>query len=80
MASIKLRHVNGFTDRHGQVRHYFRRRGHKAIPLPGFPASKRSWPPIARRSVPTRQGARDRFKPDAAGDHQRADRVLLQVG
>ena len=40
MASIKLLHVNGFTDRYGQVRHYFRRRGHKAIRLPGLPGSE----------------------------------------
>jgi hypothetical protein len=31
-----LKHVNSFRDRHGQLRHYFRRRGQKAIPLPGL--------------------------------------------
>jgi integrase len=40
MANIKLPHVNGFVDRYGHVRHYFRRRGHKAIPLPGLPGSE----------------------------------------
>ena len=40
MASIDLPHVNSFVDRYGKVRHYFRRRGHKAIPLPGLPGSK----------------------------------------
>ena len=40
MASIELPHVNSFVDRYGKVRHYFRRRGHKAIPLPGLPGSE----------------------------------------
>ena len=40
MARIKLKYVNGFSnrDRKSQrVRYYFRRRGIKAIPLPGVP-------------------------------------------
>jgi len=40
---IKLMYVNGFSnrDRKGQrVRYYFRRRGTKAIPLPGMPGSE----------------------------------------
>ncbi len=42
MARIKLKYVNGFAnrDRKGnRVRHYFRRRGQKAVPLPGLPGS-----------------------------------------
>jgi integrase len=39
MTKIRLKHVNGFVDRHGTARHYFRRRGQKAIPLPGLPGS-----------------------------------------
>jgi len=39
MARIRLKFVNDFTDRHGKVRHYFRRPGHKAIALPGAPGS-----------------------------------------
>jgi integrase len=38
MTRIKLRFVHAFRDRHGQVRHYFRRGG-KRIPLPGLPGS-----------------------------------------
>src|ERR1700761_7721837 len=40
---IKLPYVNGFRnrDRHNQrVRYYFRRRGRKAIALPGLPGSE----------------------------------------
>ena len=33
------RYVNGFIDRHGRPRFYFRRRGFKKIPLPGLPWS-----------------------------------------
>jgi integrase len=40
MATIRLRYVNGFRDRHGRVRYYFRRRGERAIPLPGQPGSE----------------------------------------
>jgi integrase len=39
MATIKLRFVNEFVDRHGRVRRYFRRPGCKAVPLPGLPGS-----------------------------------------
>src|SRR5262245_26196802 len=43
MARIKLRYVNGFPNRgrkSQRVRYYFRRRGIKAIPLPGLPGSE----------------------------------------
>jgi integrase len=32
-------YVHGFVDRHGRVRHYFRRPDHKQVPLPGLPWS-----------------------------------------
>jgi integrase len=39
MARVKLPFVNGFVDRHGRVRYYFRRRGHRNVRLPGLPSS-----------------------------------------
>jgi hypothetical protein len=39
MAKLVLRHIHSFRDRHGRMRHYFRRRGEKAIPLQGIPGS-----------------------------------------
>jgi integrase/recombinase XerD len=39
MAKIKLPHVNSFYDRHGRLRHQFRRGGHKKKSLPGLPGS-----------------------------------------
>ena len=39
MAVIWIPYVNKYADRHGRVRHYFRKRGHKAVPLPGIPGS-----------------------------------------
>ena len=42
MATIKLRYVNNFANRkrkNARARYYFRRRGQKAIPLPGLPGS-----------------------------------------
>jgi hypothetical protein len=48
MAHIKLKYVNAFANRgrkDKRVRYYFRRRGAKAIPLPGLPsrAAGSSW-------------------------------------
>jgi integrase len=39
MARLRLKFVHAFRDRHGKVRHYFRRPGFKQIPLPGLPGS-----------------------------------------
>jgi enterobacteria phage integrase len=39
MTRIKLLFVNEFIDRHGKVRRYFRRPGHRAVLLPGLPGS-----------------------------------------
>src|SRR5216683_6762011 len=43
MARIKLKYVNGFANsarKNNRQRYYFRRRGCKAIPLPGLPGSE----------------------------------------
>jgi integrase len=40
MSRLQLKHVNQFRDRHGRLRHYFRRRASKAIPLPGLVGSE----------------------------------------
>src|SRR5262245_21445989 len=40
MTKIRLQYVNAFRDRHGRLRYYFRRRGSKAVPLPGIPGSE----------------------------------------
>jgi integrase len=39
MTQLRLRYVNAFRDRHGRLRHYFRRPGCKAVALPGLPGS-----------------------------------------
>jgi hypothetical protein len=39
MTRIRLRYVNAFCDRHGRLRHYFRRPGCKSVALPGMPGS-----------------------------------------
>lgn len=38
MTKMPLRYIQRFTDRHGKVRHYFRREG-RSVPLPGDPES-----------------------------------------
>jgi integrase len=40
MSRIKLQYVQAFIDRNDHVRHYFRRRGCKRVPLPGLPGSE----------------------------------------
>jgi hypothetical protein len=41
MASIlRLRFLKSYIDRHGRVRHYVRRPGHKLVPLPRIPGSE----------------------------------------
>jgi integrase len=39
LASLRLKFVHAFKDRHGKPRHYFRRPGQKRVPLPGLPSS-----------------------------------------
>src|SRR4249919_329449 len=39
MTRIRLQYVNAFHDRHGRLRHYFRRPGCKSVALPGLPGS-----------------------------------------
>jgi integrase len=39
MTRIRLRYVNEYRDRHGKIRRYFRRKGGRAMPLPGLPGS-----------------------------------------
>ena len=75
MARIKLKYVNGFSNKdrkNGRARYYFRRRGCKAIPLPGLPGSEELWLPIRRRSPLFPTADRDWRVPDPAGHHQRA--------
>ena len=64
MAKIELKFVNSFYDRHGKLRHQFRRKGHPKKLLPGLPDRPRSWKPTRRcyrenRRAPTLEiGAR----------------------
>jgi len=39
MTRIRLEYVHRYRDRHGKLRHYFRRPGFKQIALPGLPGS-----------------------------------------
>ena len=40
MSTIRLKFVQSFVDVRGKRRHYFRRPGHKRLPLPGLPGSE----------------------------------------
>ena len=39
MAQITVKYVQAFVDRHGKVRHYFRKQGSPRVALPGLPGS-----------------------------------------
>jgi integrase len=39
MTRLHLKFIHRFRDRHGTLRHYFRRPGFKRLPLPGLPGS-----------------------------------------
>jgi integrase len=39
MTRLRLQYIHRFRDRHGKVRHYFRRDGFRRVPLPGLPGS-----------------------------------------
>jgi integrase len=39
VASIRLKFVKAYVDRHGKARHYFRQPGRKPVALPGLPGS-----------------------------------------
>jgi integrase len=39
MTRIRLPYIHAFRDRHGKVRHHFRRSGRGRVPLPGLPGS-----------------------------------------
>src|SRR5262245_64497534 len=39
VASIRMKFVKAYVDRHGKARHYFRQPGRKSIALPGLPGS-----------------------------------------
>lgn len=40
MTRLELPYINSYRDRHGKLRHDFRRRGFKKVPLPGLPGSE----------------------------------------
>lgn len=40
MAKVRVKYVKAYKDRHGRMRHYFRRPGYPSVALPGDPGSK----------------------------------------
>jgi hypothetical protein len=62
MAVIRIPYVNAYTDRHGNVRRYFRKRGHKPVPLPGAPGSLQFMAAYQTHSVRRRRGRRGRVR------------------
>lgn len=67
MTKIELEYVQRFRDRHGKVRHYFRRPGFKRVPLPGLPGAAEFMAAYAdaaaQITAPARQIGVERTKP-----------------
>lgn len=70
MAKIDLPYVQSFTDRHGHVRHYYRRPGLR-VSLPGLPGSSEfmeAYAAAGERAKAPAKPAEDRTKPQSV-DH-----------
>jgi integrase len=65
VTKIRLQFVQGFVDRHGQPRFYFRRRGSARVALPGLPGSAEFMAAyqVALTAMPLPVGADKRSKP-----------------
>jgi hypothetical protein len=71
------KYVQGFIDRHGKARFYFRRAGFEAVRLPGLP-----WSPefmAAYEAALTGQPSPDRSRAGEARDDARAGHKLFRV-
>ena len=75
MTRIRLRYVDRFVDRHGHVRHYFRRPGCKRIALPGVPGSDEFM--AGYKSSTCRRG-RARLRPKSRGEPGTFSRLAVQ--
>jgi hypothetical protein len=49
VASIRLKFVKAYVDRHGKARHYFRKPACKPVALPGLVGSDEFMEPMGRR-------------------------------
>ena len=66
MTRLRLSYIHEFRDRHGKLRHYFRRRGSKLVPLPGLPGSD--------QFMIAYQAALDGTTPQQSSDRKRSHR------
>ena len=67
MVAIKLKHVVEDTDRHGNIRHYFRRKGQPKIWLRGIPCSDEFMEAYRAALASTEQTPQQRNMRTAAG-------------
>ena len=67
MVAIKLKHVVEDTDRHGNIRHYFRRKGQPKIRLRGIPCSDEFMEAYRAALASTEQTPQQRNMRTAAG-------------
>lgn len=67
MAKIELKHVQRFRDRHGHLRHYFRKPGCKRCVLPGEPGSTEFMAAYAEALETVREVGSTRHSPGSVG-------------
>lgn len=63
MTTLKLKYVNRYKDRHGRLRHYYRRPGYEAVALPGDPGSAEFMAAYQAAHVTLREKGEERTKP-----------------
>jgi integrase len=63
VAKIDLPYVQAFKDRHGRLRHYYRRPGYARLPLPGVPGSAEFMEAYKAADARAKPKAVDRVQP-----------------
>lgn len=63
MTTLTLKYINRYKDRHGRVRHYYRRPGYERSPLPGEPGSAEFMAAYQAAHAATRDKGEERTKP-----------------
>lgn len=68
MTKLTLKYVNRYKDRHGRLRHYYRRPGFQRVPLPGDPGSAEFMAAYQAAHETAREKGAERTKPGTVNE------------
>lgn len=68
MTTLTLKFVKRYKDRHGRVRHYYRRPGHESVTLPGDPGSTEFMAAYQAAHDAVREKGAERTKPGTVNE------------